>query len=340
MKGKEKLEEIIKEAEERFSKASSRDEVLRLKSEFLGRKGSFTLLSKKIRDLPPEERPAFGALLNEARRKLESLYESAIRRIEEEERKKIIEGRWVDVTLPGRVYPAGSLHPVMRVMDEIVDIFVSMGFEVAEGPELELDYYNFEALNIPKDHPARDMQDTFYITDEYLLRTHTSPVQIRVMESQKPPIKIIAPGTVYRRDFDLTHVPMFHQVEGLLVDEGVTFSQLKGVLEVFCKAFFGEEIKVRFRPSYFPFTEPSAEVDISCVICGGSGCRVCGETGWLEILGCGMVHPKLYSYVGIDPEKYTGFAFGLGVERIAMLKYSIDDIRLFYEGDIRFLGQF
>ncbi len=335
-----RLEEALKEAESLFSSAKTKEEVYRLKSQFLGRKGVVSSISKRLRDLPPEERPVVGSAVSKAREAIERLFQDAISRIAEEEKRRIVEERWVDVTLPGRRSKRGSLHPVMRVMDEIVDIFTSMGFEVEEGPEVELDYYNFEALNIPKDHPARDMQDTFYIDGDLLLRTHTSPVQIRVMERKKPPIKIIAPGTVYRRDFDLTHVPMFHQVEGLLVDEGVSFSHLKGVLVEFCKAMFGEETKVRFRPSYFPFTEPSAEVDISCVICGGEGCRVCGYTGWIEVLGSGMVHPNLYRYVGIDPEKYTGFAFGLGVERFAMIKYRIDDLRLFYEGDLRFLEEF
>ncbi len=333
------VDKLLEEAKRKFSSAGTQEELLRIKAEFLGRKGIVSQLSRKIKELPQEERPSFGRKLNLLKEGVERLYQEALKRLEEEKKRRALE-EWVDVTLPGRRLGKGSIHPVIRMMDEILDIFSSMGFEVVEGPELELDYYNFEALNIPKDHPARDMQDTFYITEEYLLRTHTSPVQIRVMEKKDPPIKIVAPGTVYRRDFDVTHVPMFHQVEGLLVDEGVTFSHLKGVLEVFCRAVFGEDIRVRFRPSYFPFTEPSAEVDISCVICGGKGCRVCGGTGWLEVLGCGMVHPKLYSYVNIDPDRYTGFAFGLGVERFAMLKYSIDDIRLFYEGDVRFLGQF
>ncbi len=339
MKERELLESYLDEAKSLFGKVKTKEELYRVKAQFLGRKGKITSLSKKISQLPPEERPSFGALLNSVRESIEELYRGALKRIEEEERRKE-EKKWVDVTLPGRRPPKGSLHPSLRILDEIVDIFVSMGFEVVEGPEVETDYYNFEALNIPKDHPARDMQDTFYIDKEVLLRTHTSPVQIRVMEKRKPPIKIIAPGTVYRRDFDLTHVPMFHQVEGLFVDEGVKFSHLKGVLVEFCKAIFGEETKVRFRPSYFPFTEPSAEVDISCVMCGGKGCRVCGGTGWIEVLGSGMVHPNLYRYTGIDPDRFTGFAFGLGVERFAMLKYGIDDIRLFYENDLRFLEEF
>ena len=249
-------------------------------------------------------------------------------------------GPLIDVTLPGRRLPQGRLHPLTRINREVCDIFLHLGFETVEGPEVELDYYNFEALNIPADHPARDMQDTFYFNDKVLLRTHTSPMQIRVMEKRQPPVRVIAPGRVYRRDSDLTHTPMFHQVEGLLVDKGVTFADLKGVLTAFVHQMFGEEVGVRFRPSYFPFTEPSAEVDIECVICRGAGCRVCQTTGWLEVLGSGMVHPAVFEAVGYDPEVYTGFAFGLGVERIAMLKYGVDDIRLFFENDLRFLRQF
>jgi len=240
----------------------------------------------------------------------------------------------------GVPFQEGRLHPITQVMEEVVEIFVSMGFEVAQGPEVEWDYYNFEALNIPRDHPARDMHDTFYFSSDMLLRTHTSPVQIRVMEAQRPPVQIVAPGAVYRRDSDISHTPMFHQVEGLMVDEGVSFAHLKGVLTLFVHRFFGKETALRFRPSYFPFTEPSAEVDIQCVICKGEGCRVCGETGWLEILGAGMVDPEVFRMVGYDPERYTGFAFGMGVERIAMLRYGINDIRLFFQNDVRFLEQF
>jgi phenylalanyl-tRNA synthetase alpha chain len=245
-----------------------------------------------------------------------------------------------DLSLPGRVAPFGRLHPVTQIMDEVCSIFVGLGFAVAEGPDVELDYYNFEALNIPKHHPARDMHDTFYINDSILLRTHTSPMQIRAMENEKPPLRIIAPGKVYRCDSDITHTPMFHQVEGFLVDQKVSFADLKGVLSVFCQKMFDKDIGLRFRPSFFPFTEPSAEVDIGCVICRGKGCRVCKQTGWLEILGAGMIDPEVFKMVGYDPEEYSGFAFGLGIERIAMLKYGIDDIRLFYENDLRFLHQF
>ncbi|HEX16786.1 MAG TPA: phenylalanine--tRNA ligase subunit alpha, partial [Deltaproteobacteria bacterium] len=261
-------------------------------------------------------------------------------RISQLERERALRRERVDVTLPGAPVPRGRLHPITQVMDEIVDIFTSMGFRVAEGPEVEWDYYNFEALNIPRDHPARDMHDTFYFSSEMLLRTHTSPVQVRVMERQSPPIQIVSPGVVYRRDSDVSHTPMFHQVEGLVVDEGVSFAQLKGVLSLFVKEFFGPDTPMRFRPSFFPFTEPSAEVDIGCVICRGSGCGVCGWTGWLEILGCGMVHPAVFRAVGYKFGRLTGFAFGMGVERIAMLRYGINDIRLFFQNDLRFLEQF
>jgi len=246
----------------------------------------------------------------------------------------------VDITLPGTLLPQGRLHPITQVMEEMVDIFVGMGFQVVEGPQVELDYYNFEALNIPRDHPARDMHDTFYFSRDVVLRTHTSPVQVRVMETQRPPVQIIAPGAVYRRDSDVSHTPMFHQVEGLLVDEGISFAHLRGVLTLFVHRMFGDEVGLRFRPSFFPFTEPSAEVDIACVICKGIGCRVCGGTGWLEILGAGMVHPEVFRAVGYDPEEVTGFAFGMGIERIALLKYGINDIRLFFANDLRFLRQF
>jgi phenylalanyl-tRNA synthetase alpha chain len=260
--------------------------------------------------------------------------------IEDEERRKEDRLSWIDITMPGKTPLVGKKHPITQTLNEIIRIFSSLGFSVAEGPDVELDYYNFEALNIPKDHPARDMQDTFYITPGVMLRTHTSPVEIRVMESQPPPVRIIAPGAVYRCDQDISHSPMFHQVEGLMVDKNVRFSDLKGILSIFIQEMFGSRTPVRFRPSYFPFTEPSAEVDIGCVICGGSGCRVCKDTGWLEILGSGMSHPQVLRTVGYDPEEVTGFAFGIGVERIAMIKFGIDDIRQFYYNDMRFLSQF
>jgi phenylalanyl-tRNA synthetase alpha chain len=281
-----------------------------------------------------------GSLVNAFKDTFEEVYATRLSSLEDQEISARLSRETIDVTLPGRRSVRGSLHPVSLVTDDIVDIFSRLGFSVEEGPEIEKDFYNFEALNIPKDHPARDMQDTFYINDDLVLRTHTSPVQIRTMLKQPPPIRIIAPGTVYRRDSDLTHSPMFHQIEGFLVDERVTFGDLKGILTHFLNEYFGTGLQVRFRPSFFPFTEPSAEVDIACVICGGSGCRVCGGTGWLEILGCGMIDPEVFAAVSYDAKKYSGFAFGMGLERIAMLKYGVSDLRLFFENDIRFLKQF
>ena len=311
-------------------------EELRIK--YLGRKGLFTGLLRNLGQVDPGERPRFGKLANQIKEDLETRF--ADRQAALTSGDTGIGTAGEDLSLPGRAVPFGRLHPVTQVMDEACSIFVGLGFAVAEGPDVELDYYNFEALNIPKHHPARDMHDTFYINESILLRTHTSPMQIRAMENQKPPLRIIAPGKVYRCDSDITHTPMFHQVEGFLVDRKVSFADLKGVLTVFCQKMFDEEIGLRFRPSFFPFTEPSAEVDIGCVICSGKGCRVCKQTGWLEILGAGMIDPEVFKMVGYDPEEYSGFAFGLGIERIAMLKYGIDDIRLFYENDLRFLGQF
>ncbi|NPA15604.1 MAG: phenylalanine--tRNA ligase subunit alpha [Deferribacteres bacterium] len=337
---KEALEKLKKQAVEEIKNVGSLLELRNVKAKFLGKKGELTRILKGLKELPPEERPVLGRLVNEVKVLLERLVEEREKELKEEEKRRKLEAERVDITLPGRIPPLGALHPITQVAREIIDVFKGMGFDVAEGPEIETDYYNFEALNIPKDHPARDMQDTFYISDEMLLRTHTSPVQIRVMERYSPPIRIIAPGKVYRRDFDVSHTPMFHQIEGLLVGERVTFAELKGTLEEFAKRIFGEGTKVRFRPSYFPFTEPSAEMDIGCVICRGKGCRVCKGTGWLEILGCGMVDPEVFKAVGYDPEKIVGYAFGLGVERITMLKFSIDDIRLFFENDRRFLAQF
>jgi phenylalanyl-tRNA synthetase alpha chain len=304
---------------------------------YLGKKGHLTAWMKKLADLPPEERPEAGKLANQVKTNLTKHFEAAKERIATGKEK---EKSLLDVTLPGRRPARGGVHPITKVLLEICEIFVRMGFKVVEGPEVELDYYNFEALNIPKDHPARDMQDTFYVSPSVLLRTHTSPMEVRVMESQSPPVRIIAPGKVYRRDSDVTHTPMFHQVEGLLVDKGVAFSDLKGTLTSFVHQMFGHDTAVRFRPSFFPFTEPSAEVDIRCVICGGKGCRTCSNTGWLEILGSGMNDPEIYRFVGYDPEIYSGFAFGMGIERVAMLKYGIDDIQLFYKNDMRFLRQF
>jgi len=306
----------------------------------LGKKGSLTEVMKGMRDLSAEQRPIVGNLVNNLKDQFENAF--SVRQLELQQQGIAVKlaSEKIDVTLPGRKTAPGSLHPVTLVTDDVVDIFSHLGFAVAEGPEIEHDFYNFEALNIPKDHPARDMQDTFYISDDRVLRTHTSPVQIRTMLKHQPPIRVIAPGTVYRRDSDLTHSPMFHQVEGFLVDERVTFGDLKGILTHFLNEFFGAGHSVRFRPSFFPFTEPSAEVDIECVICGGKGCRVCGKTGWLEILGCGMIDPEVFKSVNYDAEKYSGFAFGMGLERLAMLKYGVNDLRMFFENDLRFLKQF
>jgi phenylalanyl-tRNA synthetase alpha chain len=333
------VEELQEQALAEIGQARSADDLEQLRVQYLGRKGRLTLILRGLKDLPPEVRKTVGQQANRAKMALEDALDQVVSALKEEALRAAA-AREIDVTLPGRRHPLGHLHPLTLIMTEICDIFQRLGFEAVEGPEVELDWYNFEALNIPPDHPARDMQDTFYFNDKVLLRTHTSPMQIRVMEKRRPPVRIIAPGKVYRRDSDMTHSPMFHQVEGLLVDKGVTFADLKGVLTAFVHQLFGPEVSLRFRPSYFPFTEPSAEIDIACVICRGEGCRVCKITGWLEVLGAGMVHPAVFEAVGYDPEEYTGFAFGLGVERIAMLKYGIDDIRLFFDNDLRFLKQF
>ena len=334
------LEKVKKQAEAELRSVSDEISLQNLKAKFVGRKGVITEILKGMKDIPDSDRPRMGKLINETKTFVEELIDSRLNEIRDEKKRRSLFEEKIDVTLPGRGMPIGARHPITQVMEEIIAIFERMGFEVAEGPEVETDYYNFEALNIPKNHPARDMQDTFYISDDIVLRTHTSPVQIRVMEKRKPPVKIIAPGKVYRCDSDISHTPMFHQIEGLLVDEGVTFGDLKGVLTEFVRLVFGEGVGVRFRPSFFPFTEPSAEVDIACLICGGKGCRVCKNTGWLEILGSGMVDPEVFKSVGYDPDKYSGFAFGMGIERITMLKFGINDIRLFFENDIRFLKQF
>jgi phenylalanyl-tRNA synthetase alpha chain len=304
---------------------------------FLGRKGELAQLFKELGNVPEQERREVGRLLNEAKSRLEEIFSKAMQRSRDLETAR---RESIDVTVPGRVPPLGRLHPITQTAMEISRIFNWLGFETVEGPEIELDYYNFEALNIPRDHPARDMQDTFYISDDVVLRTHTSPLQVRVMEKRKPPVRIIAPGRTYRCDSDVTHTPMFHQVEGLMVGRDVSFGDLKGTLTTFVHQMFGPEVGLRFRPSFFPFTEPSAEVDIECVMCRGEGCRVCKGTGWLEILGSGMIDPEVYKHVGYDPEEVTGFAFGMGIERIAMLKFGIDDLRLFFENDLRFLEQF
>lgn len=306
---------------------------------YLGRKSDFTGLMRQLGQVSAEERPKIGKIANEIKTDLESRFAAK----KEELENSTVTGSTdvkLDLTLPGRGYAFGKLHPVTQIMEEICAIFEGMGFGVAEGPDVETDFYNFEALNIPKHHPARDMHDTFYINESLLLRTHTSPMQARIMETQSPPLRMIAPGKVYRCDSDITHTPMFHQVEGFLVDKKVSFADLRGVLGVFIAKMFDDRTSIRARPSFFPFTEPSAEIDIACVICRGKGCRVCKHTGWLEILGAGMIDPEVFKQVGYDPEEYSGFAFGLGVERIAMLKYGINDIRLYYENDLRFLSQF
>ena len=336
----EALQSVRDAALTKLAQAGTEDEINQIRIEILGRKGELTLLLRRVRELPPEVRSQAGEQANAVKGELEERIEILLVRLRDEAKQRSLAQEQVDVTLPGTPLPRGRMHPVSQVMSQVVDTFTRMGFQVAEGPQVELDYYNFEALNIPHDHPARDMHDTFYFSDEVLLRTHTSPVQIRVMENQRPPIQIIAPGAVYRRDSDISHTPMFHQVEGLMVDEGISFAHLKGVLTFFVHEMFGEETPLRFRPSFFPFTEPSAEVDIGCVICQGEGCRVCGGSGWLEILGAGMVDPEVFRIVGYDPEEVTGFAFGMGIERIAMLKYGINDIRLFFTNDLRFLKQF
>jgi phenylalanyl-tRNA synthetase alpha chain len=334
------LQSVRESALAKLAHAGTEDEVDQIRIEVLGRKGALTLLLRKVRELPSDEKRQAGEQANAVKGELEERIEGLLVRLREEAHQHSLAQEQVDITLPGTPLPRGGLHPITQVMAQIVDIFTRMGFQVAEGPQVELDYYNFEALNIPLDHPARDMHDTFYFSDDVLLRTHTSPVQIRVMENHRPPIQIIAPGAVYRRDSDVSHTPLFHQVEGLMVDEGISFAHLKGVLTFFVHEMFGEEIPLRFRPSFFPFTEPSAEVDIGCVICQGEGCRVCKGSGWLEILGAGMVDPEVFRIVGYDSEEVTGFAFGMGVERIAMLKYGINDIRLFFTNDLRFLSQF
>lgn len=331
------LIEMEREATRELAEAEDLAALENFRVSYLGKKGKLTAFMRRLGELESSQRPVIGKMANDIKRRLTEQFLQASQRIEiSHPSKKAL----LDLTLPGRVPLHGHLHPITQTLQEVCRIFVKMGFRVVKGPNVELDYYNFEALNIPKDHPARDMQDTFYISDNVVLRTHTSPMQVRVMESRQPPVSVIAPGRVYRRDSDVSHTPMFHQVEGLLVDQGVTFGQLKGTLTAFVREMFGKDTALRFRPSFFPFTEPSAEVDIECVICGGKGCRTCGQTGWLEILGSGMVDPEVYGFVRYDPEIYSGFAFGMGIERIAMLKYGIDDIQLFFKNDMRFLRQF
>lgn len=311
-----------------------------IRVQYLGKKGKLTEQLKSLGKLPPEQRPVFGQMINEAKARVQEAIELRKSALEAEKLEKALAAETIDVTLPGRHEPVGSLHPVTRVLERIESLLRQVGFSVEQGPEVENEYHNFEALNIPSYHPARAMHDTFYFNDDLLLRTHTSSVQVRVMKDGKPPFKFISPGRVFRHDWDLTHTPMFHQVEGFLVDTDVSFTDLKGLLVDFLRAFFEKDLDLRFRPSYFPFTEPSAEVDIQCVKCEGKGCRICKGTGWLEILGCGMIHPNVLANVGIDSEEFTGYAFGMGVERMAMLRYGVDDLRLFFENDLNFLKQF
>ncbi|MCC5857896.1 MAG: phenylalanine--tRNA ligase subunit alpha [Ectothiorhodospiraceae bacterium] len=336
----EELQALVREARAQVERADSLSALDQIRVGYLGKKGRLTEQLKSLGGLPPEERPRAGQAINQAKQELQHLIEDRRQTLDRERLNTRLAEERIDVTLPGRGQQPGGLHPVSRTLERIEALFASMGFTVATGPEIEDDYHNFEALNIPVHHPARAMHDTFYFDARHLLRTHTSPVQIRVMEKDGAPVRVIAPGRVYRCDSDVTHTPMFHQVEGLLVDEGISFSDLKGALHDFIRQFFEKDLDVRFRPSYFPFTEPSAEVDVQCVQCGGSGCRVCSGTGWLEILGSGMVHPKVFEYCGIDSERYTGYAFGMGVERLAMLRYGVDDLRIFFENDLRFLRQF
>lgn len=336
----ERLAELVKLAARESAAAASLPALDEVRVRFLGKKGEITEQLKHLGTLPAGQRPAVGQLINQTKEQVQDILERRRAALEQSALSAQLAGQRIDVTLPGRGQSPGGMHPVTRTLQRIEQLFSQIGFEVAEGPEIETEYYNFEALNIPAEHPARAMHDTFYFPDGRLLRTHTSPVQIRVMTEQKPPLRIIAPGRVYRCDSDVTHTPMFHQVEGFMVDADVSFADLKGILHDFLQSFFERELKVRFRPSYFPFTEPSAEVDIGCVICGGSGCRVCKHTGWLEVLGCGMIHPNVFAKLGIDNEAYTGFAFGMGVERLTMLRYGVNDLRLFFENDLRFLKQF
>ena len=338
---KEELEKIRKEAQERLESSETLDMVNEIRVSVLGKKGSLKEILKGMKNVPPEERPKVGQMVNEVREQIEAAISEAQKTIERKVQEQRLAAETIDVTLPSKRLPKGHSHPNVIALKELERIFVGMGYEVIEGPEVERDYYNFEALNIPADHPAKDEQDTFYINGDILLRTQTSSTQIHAMESGKIPIRMIAPGRVYRSDaVDATHSPTFHQVEGLVVDKGVTFADLKGTLDEFAKKLFGEETKTRFRPHHFPFTEPSAEMDVSCFKCGGKGCSFCKGEGWIEILGCGMVHPHVLEICGIDPNEYSGFAFGVGLERIALLNYEIDDMRLLYENDVRFLKQF
>ncbi|CDM69249.1 Phenylalanine-tRNA ligase alpha subunit [Clostridium bornimense] len=337
----EKLKLIETTAIDELNKAVTKEDIEAVRVKYLGKKGEVTLILRGMGGLSPEERPIVGKLVNDVRGNLEGRIENALTDIKKKEKEERLKNEVIDISMPGDKSPLGGKNPLTITMEEIQDIFLSMGFSIEEGPEVELDYYNFEALNIPKNHPARGEQDTFYINDNVVLRTQTSPVQIRVMENQKPPIKMISPGKVYRSDaVDATHSPIFYQVEGLVIDKGITFADLKGMLETFVKKMFGDKMVTKFRPHHFPFTEPSAEMDATCFVCGGEGCKVCKGEGFIEILGCGMVHPKVLENCGIDPNEYSGFAFGFGLDRMVMQKFGIDDIRLLYEADMRFLKQF
>ncbi|WP_303901097.1 phenylalanine--tRNA ligase subunit alpha [Thiohalomonas denitrificans] len=334
------LDKLVTEAGSAIEAAEDLAAIDEVRVRFLGKKGLFTERMKQLGKLSPEERPAAGQAINKAKQSVQQSIQARKEAMQVAEVQTRLAAEAVDVTLPGRGQSTGGVHPVTRTLERIEHLFGQLGFEVAEGPEIEDDYHNFEALNIPESHPARAMHDTFYFDEHTVLRTHTSPVQIRVMEGREPPFRVIAPGRAYRCDSDLTHTPMFHQVEGFMVDECTTFADLKGILDEFLRNFFEQELAVRFRPSYFPFTEPSAEVDVQCVECGGSGCRLCSHTGWIEILGCGMIHPEVFRHAGLDSERYTGFAFGVGVERLTLLRYGVNDLRLFFENDLRFLEQF
>lgn len=338
---KKQLKKIEKEAEKLLEDVENLDSLEKLRIEFIGKKGRITDVLRKMGKIPEDERPVVGKIANKLKGKISNIISNKQSELEEIQKANKLRKETIDVSLPGKRIDVGHYHPLTTILNEIKDVFIGLGFTIAEGPEIENEYYNFEALNLPKHHPARDLQDTFYIDDDYLLRTHTSPVQIRTMASQKPPIRVIAPGRVYRSDeVDASHSPVFHQIEGLLIDHNVSFADLKGSIEIFVHSIFSNKTKTRFRPSYFPFTEPSAEVDISCVICKGSGCQLCSNTGWLEVMGAGMVHPNVLEMAGIDVKEYSGFAFGMGLDRIAMLKYGINDMRLLYENDRRFLHQF
>jgi phenylalanyl-tRNA synthetase alpha chain len=336
----ENLDALVSQALEAVQQSEDVNALEQLRVQYLGKKGELTALMQTLGKLSAEERPQAGALINTAKNQVQDALNARKSVLEQALLAERLASERIDVTLPGRGQTSGGLHPVTRTLERVEQFFTHIGYSVAEGPEVEDDYHNFEALNIPGHHPARAMHDTFYFNANMLLRTHTSPVQVRTMESQQPPIRIVCPGRVYRCDSDITHSPMFHQVEGLLVDEGISFADLKGTIEEFLRVFFEKPLGVRFRPSFFPFTEPSAEVDMQCVMCSGKGCRVCKQTGWLEVMGCGMVHPNVLRMSGIDPEKYSGFAFGMGVERLAMLRYGVNDLRLFFDNDLRFLAQF